>query len=197
MFLLFSLFAPFVALADGRACCAYNGKGGMTALGQGIFPSNGSKVTPFLVGVNPLLGSAVYVDPTQPDPLNAPVAPIGWMLLTNRSAVHGQSLYAWSPLGCTQNHMGPFSPENACFGTVDSAFPYPQPSISFGGVPANVWSNEHNFTTAIVLEANCAIVSIWGTANPTGLNGAWSFTVVNGAGAAPNDSWFKPPAQCK
>lgn len=45
-------------------------------------------------------------------------------------------------------------------------------------------------------EENCAIVTMLGAANPTGLTGAWSFTVVDASGAPPPEAWFQPPARC-
>jgi hypothetical protein len=198
------LLLPLVVCAAGgasRPCCAYGGSGGLTALGQGTFPwPAGARLTPFLIGASPELGSAVFVDPTLRPGEAAPTAPAGWMIIANASARGGQALWAWNSDGvCAASFQGPFGAFNACFGTPGAAFPFPAPApISFGpGVAADLWTEASNVTTAVVLEAGCAIVSMMGGVNPSGFPGAWAFTVVDGAGAPPDPAWFQPPAQCR
>ena len=197
--LLSPLLLPSVSAAS--PCCAYGGEGGLTALGQGTFPwPTGARLTPYLVGVHPELGSAVYVDPTLSPGEAAPTAPVGWMIIANSSAAGGQALWVWNADGvCEVDTRGSFGPFNACFGTPGASFPFPSATpVDFGpGVVADVWVQQSNITTAIVLESNCAVVSMLGTANPSGFNGGWMFTVVNGGGAPPNPAWFTPPAQCR
>ena len=199
-----SLLLPLLLLlpvtAAARPCCAYGAEGGLTALAQGSFPwPSGPRITPYLVGVHPELGSAVYVDPTLSPGESAPTSPVGWMIIANASSPCGQALWAWNTEVCVVATQGPFGPFNACFGTPGASFPFPSAApVNFGpGVVADVWAQQSNVTTAIVLESNCALVSMLGTGNPTGYNGGWMFTVVNGGGAPPDPAWFTPPAQCR
>jgi len=193
------LLLSSVLLSDAFPCCAYHGSGGATLLGQGTYPfPQRSEVTPFLVGIIPDVGTALYVNPTLAPGAKAPTAPAGWIILANSSAPGGQTLHAWGPGGFCQVVSMYFGPINACFGGADSNFQRLSSSISFGGVAASLWAQEGNGTFATVLDEGCAPVNILGADTPavTGGGGAWSFTVVEGGGAGPDPAWMEPPSYC-